>query len=89
MRKSLLFFASLFILGASSISANTTDKVVESTTELPYQKWEIIVYSGTTGVIIHQETGCYTFETIHDRIQEFGGKYNQDDVSFNVIGDCD
>ncbi|MCO7721955.1 hypothetical protein HXZ88_09255 [Myroides odoratimimus] len=88
MKKSLLLFASLFVLGASSISANTIDKTAETTTVDTYQKWEITVYSGTTGAIIHQETGCYTFETIHDRIQEFGGKYNQDDVSFYVIGDC-
>ncbi|KZE84065.1 hypothetical protein AV926_02765 [Myroides marinus] len=89
MKKSLILFASLFILGASSISANTIDNVESTTNTLDYQKWIIIVYSGQTGEIIFQETGCHTFETIHERIQEFGGKYNNDDVFFNSIGECD
>ncbi|MCC9043659.1 hypothetical protein LNQ81_13355 [Myroides sp. M-43] len=88
MKKGLLLFASLFILGASSISASTTEKISETVTESDYQKWIIIIYSGTTGAIIHQETGCYTFDTIHDRIQEFGGKYYQDDITFDVVGQC-
>ncbi|MDM1501941.1 hypothetical protein HX071_06965 [Myroides marinus] len=88
MKKSLILFASLFMLGASSISANTIDNVESTTNTLDYQMWEIIIYSGDTGVIIFQERGCHTFETIEARIQEFGGKYYRDDITFNIIGDC-
>ncbi len=88
MKKSLLLFASLFILGASSINANTADNV-ESTTNTSYpQKWEIIVYSGETGAILFYEEGCYTLNTVEEIISGFGGKYYKDDVTYNLIGEC-
>lgn len=88
MKKSLLLFASLFIFGASSISANTVHNV-DSTTNTSYpQKWEIIVYSGETGAILFHEVGCYTLNTVEEIINGFGGKYYKDDISYDIIGEC-